>query len=70
MSNKPDFLEVYRMFQLEERARKSLRTASTEELQKIWEAWDGTSTMQVDGVYVPDSWMHAELLKRGVDTGI
>lgn len=66
----PSFIEMWSRFQMEQQAEKAIQEAETDEINSMWQQWDGTSLMKLNGVYIPDSWVVAELLKRGVDPGI
>lgn len=61
---------MWSRFQMEQQAEKALSEAKTGEIEAVWQQWDGMSLMKLGGVYIPDSWIAAELLKRGVDPGI
>lgn len=66
----PSFAELWEQFQIEQRARKALDSATTEAIKAVWDSWDGMAVMTVAGVYIPDSWIVEELKKRGVDCGM
>lgn len=66
----PAFIELWERFQREQRAKAALEKAATETLSKMWENWDGIAVFEIDGVYIPDSWLVTELQKRGVDTNL
>ncbi len=55
---------------MEQRAKNALKDASTNELETVWREWDGMTVMKLGGVYIPDSWIVAELQERGIDPGI
>lgn len=67
---RPNFIEIWNRFQREQRAENAIKKATTEEIEAVWREWDGMAVMKLDGVYIPDSWIVAELYKRGIDPGI
>lgn len=69
-AERPNFLDFWNRFQMEQRAEKALKDAPTDELETVWREWDGMNVMKLGGVYIPDSWIVAELYKRGIDPGI
>lgn len=66
----PSFIEIWSRFQMEQQAKKALSEAETAEIEEVWQQWDGMGLMKLRGVYIPDSWIVAELHRRGVDPGI
>jgi len=69
-AERPNFIEIWNRFQMEQRAEKALKDATTDEIETVWREWDGMNVMKLGGVYIPDSWIVAELHKRGIDPGI
>ena len=68
--HRPNFIEIWNRFQREQQAEAALKKATNEEVEAVWRAWDGMAAMKLDGFYIPDSWIVAELYKRGIDPKI
>lgn len=50
---------------LQKRWLELIEKTTLQELERMWNEWDGIAVMKIDGEYVPESYIVQELHKRG-----